>query len=283
MSEAGRGGASGPAMSIDACAAELLEAGAAARSIAAFTSRDPGFDMEKAYAVAERVHRARLARGERPIGRKIGFTNRNIWAEYGVYEPIWGFVYDATVVHAKDGRAELALGGFLEPRIEPEIVLQFARAPLLTGDADLEGAILGAIDWIAHGFEIVQTPFPGWKFRVEDTVAANGLHGRLVIGEPVAVADIPDCARRLREFRIALARDGTVQAVGGGANVLDSPLLAFAHLAEVLARLPQFGPVGAGEVVTTGTLTAALPVQAGERWRTRLDGIPLPGLEIAFR
>ncbi len=32
-------------------------------------------------------------RGERPIGRKIGFTNRNIWAEYGVYAPIWGDVY----------------------------------------------------------------------------------------------------------------------------------------------------------------------------------------------
>jgi 2-oxo-3-hexenedioate decarboxylase len=236
------------------------------------------------------VHRARVARGERPVGRKIGFTNRNIWAEYGVYQPIWGFVYDTTVVHAKDGRAELPLGGLFEPRIEPEIVLHFAQAPAATGQAgrgtdpaDVEGGILACIDWIAHGFEIVQSPFPAWKFRVEDTVAANGLHGRLVIGEPVPVAGIADCARKLREFRIVLARGDDVQAVGGGANVLDSPLLAFAHLVEVLARLPQFAPVGAGEAVTTGTLTAALPVRPGERWRTRLDGIALPGLEIEFR
>jgi 2-oxo-3-hexenedioate decarboxylase len=270
-------------MSIDTYATELLEATAHARPIATFTARDPGFDMAQAYAVAERVHRARLGRGERPLGRKIGFTNRNIWAEYGVYEPIWGFVYDATVVHAEGGRAEVPLGGLLEPRIEPEIVLRFARAPSLAGAADLEGAILGAIDWIAHGVEIVQSPFPGWKFKVQDTVAANGLHGRLVIGEPVAVSGIPDCARTLREFRIALARGEDVQALGGGANVLDSPLLAFAHLAEVLGRLPQFEPVGAGEVVTTGTLTAALPVAPGERWRTRLDGLALPGLEIEFR
>jgi 2-oxo-3-hexenedioate decarboxylase len=260
--------------------AELLEALSGARSIAPFTSRDPGFDMARAYAVAEGLHHARMDRGEHPVGRKIGFTNRTIWAQYGVYEPIWGFVYDATVAYAKDGRAELPLGGLLEPRIEPEIVLHFAEAPPVTGN---EAEILGAIDWIAHGFEIVQSPFPLWKFKVEDTVAANALHGRLVIGAPVLVSSIPDCVRRLREFRIALTRGDDVQAVGGGANVLDSPLLAFAHLAELLARLPQFGPVGAGEIVTTGTLTAALPVQPGERWRTRLDGIGVPGLEIEFR
>lgn len=260
--------------------AELLEALREGRSIVPFTTLNPGFDMARAYAVAEGLHHARMDRGEHPVGRKIGFTNRTIWAQYGVYEPIWGFVYDATVAYARDGRAELALGGLLEPRIEPEIVLHFAEAPPVTGN---EAQILGAIDWIAHGFEIVQSPFPLWKFKVEDTVAANALHGRLVIGAPVPVSSIPDCVRRLREFRIALTRGDDVQAVGGGANVLDSPLLAFAHLAEVLARLPQFGPVGAGEIVTTGTLTAALPVQPGERWRTRLDGIAVPGLEIDFR
>jgi 2-oxo-3-hexenedioate decarboxylase len=260
--------------------AELLDALGGARSIATFTSRDPGFDLARAYAVADGLHRARMARGERPLGRKIGFTNRTIWAEYGVHQPIWGFVYDATVAHAKDGRAEFALGGLLEPRIEPEVVLHFAQAPAVTAN---EAEILRAIDWIAHGYEIVQSPYPRWKFKVEDTVAANGLHGRLVIGAPVLVSSIPDCVRKLREFRIALTRGDDVQAVGGGANVLDSPLLAFAHLAEVLARLPQFPPVAAGEIVTTGTLTAALPVQAGERWRTRIDGIGLPGLEIEFR
>jgi 2-oxo-3-hexenedioate decarboxylase len=267
-------------MQTEAAAGELLDAIANGRSIATFTSRDPAFDMAKAYAVAERVHRARMAFGEKPVGRKIGFTNRNLWADYGVFEPIWGYVYDTTVSYAKDGRAELALDGLLEALIEPEIVLHFAAPPPVDGG---EPEILAAIDWIAHGFEIVQSPFPRWKFKVEDTVAANGLHGRLVIGEPVPVARIPDCVRKLREFRIALSRDGTVQAVGSGANVLDSPLLAFAHLAEVLLRLPQFGPVGAGEVVTTGSLTAALPVQPGERWRSRLDRIELPGLEIAFR
>ena len=33
--------------------------------------------------------------------------------------------------------------------------------------------------------------------------------------------------------------------------------------------------VGPGDVVTTGTLTRAFPVAAGERWETRIDGLPL--------
>jgi 2-keto-4-pentenoate hydratase len=261
-------------------AAEVLAALSDGRSIPSFTARDPAFGTGEAYAAAEALHRARLARGERVVGRKIGFTNRSLWPIYGVDAPIWGHVYDTTVVYAKDGRAEIPVGPLPEPRIEPEIVLHFAAAPPAAGD---EAAILACVDWIAHGFEIVQCPFRDWKFKLADTVAANGLHGALVIGTPVPVAGIADCARKLPELRLALFRNGVPHAEGTGANVLGSPLLAFAHFAGVLARLPQFAPVAPGEVVTTGTLTDAFPIAAGERWSTRLAGIELPGLEIVFR
>jgi 2-keto-4-pentenoate hydratase len=262
------------------CAGEVLVALADGRSITNFTARDPAFGVTEAYAVAAALHHSRRARGERVAGRKIGFTNRTIWPLYGVHEPIWGHAYDTTVVYAQGGRAEIPVGPLPEPRIEPEIVLHFASAPPTTRD---EAAILACVDWIAHGFEIVVCPFRDWKFKLADTVAANGLHGALVVGQPVPVADLPDCVRKLREFRLTLLKDGKPHAEGTGANVLDSPLLAFAHFAGVLARLPQFAPVGAGEVVTTGTLTDAYPVKAGERWSTRLAGIELPGLEIVFR
>jgi 2-keto-4-pentenoate hydratase len=69
---------------------------------------------------------------------------------------------------------------------------------------------------------------------------------------------------------------------GGGANVLDSPLLAFAHLSETLGKQTRFAPVQAGDIVTTGTLTALRPVSPGETWATTLDGIDLPGLSITL-
>jgi 2-oxo-3-hexenedioate decarboxylase len=264
---------------MDPLARRLLDAWSAHRSLAPFSRTEPGFDVARAYAVTATLHGDRLARGERPIGRKIGFTNRNIWPEYGVYEPIWGFVYDATVHFADEARASQPIGHLLEPRIEPEIVLHFKAAPPATRD---EAAILASIDWIAHGFEIVQSPFPDWKFKVADTVAVNGLHGALVVGPKVPVTGVADCARKLREFRITLACGGAARAEGTGANVLDSPLLAAAHLVTVLRGLPQFPSIAAGEIVTTGTLTAALPVQPGEIWSTALSGIELPGLTLTL-
>jgi 2-oxo-3-hexenedioate decarboxylase len=247
--------------------------------IALLSDRDPSLDEDGAYAIAAEVHARRRARGETPVGRKIGFTNRTIWAEYGVWAPIWGHVYDSTVQHAPDGHARVAIGRLLQPRIEPEIQLHFARTPPVTRD---EAAILESVDWIAHGFEIVQSVYPEWRFRKEDAIAAFALHGVLVVGTPVAVRDIDDCVAKLRAFAIALSCDSGETARGGGANVLDTPLLAFAHLAETLQKQTRSTPVQAGEIVTTGTLTRALPVATGETWTTELEGIELSGLSITF-
>jgi 2-oxo-3-hexenedioate decarboxylase len=73
-----------------------------------------------------------------------------------------------------------------------------------------------------------------------------------------------------------------VRDTGRGSNVLGSPLAAAGHLIALLAKQPQAKPLQAGELVTTGTLTGALPIRAGETWSTVLDGIALPGISVAF-
>jgi 2-oxo-3-hexenedioate decarboxylase len=257
----------------------ILDAFASYRLIAPLSDSDPSLDEDRAYAISHEIATRRIARGETPVGRKIGFTNRTIWPVYDVWAPIWGYVYDSTLHHARDGSARLAIGHLLQPRIEPEIQLHFAKTPPVTRDAS---EILACIDWIAHGFEIVQSPYADWKFRAVDTIAACGLHGALVVGEPVPVSGIRECVRRLSSFTVTLSNQDRESVSGGGADVLDSPLLAYAHLADVLAAQTRFPPVQAGEIVTTGTLTAAMPVAPGETWSTSLDGIDLPGLQIAF-
>ena len=69
---------------------------------------------------------------------------------------------------------------------------------------------------------------------------------------------------------------------GVGANVLDSPALALAHLARVLAGQPQFPPLAAGEIVTTGTITDAWPVAPGETWTSDYGALGLPGITLTF-
>ena len=39
------------------------------------------------------------------VGRKIGFTNREIWPLYGVDAPMWAPLFDRSVQHGDDARA----------------------------------------------------------------------------------------------------------------------------------------------------------------------------------
>jgi 2-oxo-3-hexenedioate decarboxylase len=263
---------------IDKIAREALDAIESRRQIASFSARFPDFDLDAAYRVTAAVRRLREALGERPIGRKIGFTNRTIWNEYGVYGPIWGHVYDRTVRDLAAIDETFALAGLLEPRIEPEIVFGLARAP--RPDMD-EAQLLGCMAWVAHGFEIVQSIFPGWKFSAADTVAAFGLHGALLIGPRHAIGE-GNWLETLARFAIDLQRDGATLDRGHAANVLGGPLSALRHLVALLARDPINPPLAAGEIVTTGTLTRALPIAPGEIWTTALTGVGLAPLRVRF-
>lgn len=247
------------------------------RQITPLTAAEPTFDMADGTRVGHAVMRLRVAAGERPVGRKIGFTNRTIWDEYGVHAPIWGPVYDTTL-RMTDGAADLSLAGMVEPRIEPEIVFGFRSA--VTAGMD-EAAILEAVDWVAHGFEIVQSLFPGWRFQGADCQAAFGLHGALVCGPQVPVTGDRDrWLQDLTGFAITLSRNGERMDRGLGTNVLDGPLSAIRHLAGVLAADPEAEPIGPGEIITTGTVTRAFPVTAGETWTTEIEGLGVQPMRL---
>jgi 2-keto-4-pentenoate hydratase len=261
-------------------AREVRAAQDEARYIEPITSRFGAFDVSSGYAVADLIHRARLADGAVPVGRKIGFTNREMWVRYGVHEPIWAHMYDRTVARLSGAQATCSIKRFVEPMIEPEVALHFRSAPPVGGELS---EILACIDWIAHAFEIVQSHFPEWKFQAADTVADSGLHGTLLIGEPQQVDRLgDDLIAALERFSIVLSCDGKLRAKGKGSNVLGSPLAAAVHLVAALERQIPYAPLRAGEIVTTGTITAAQPVRAGQTWRTELQGIALPGLSVEF-
>lgn len=271
-----------PASTLDtrAIADEIFGVLGTGRQVQPFSRRMDTFDLPAAFRAAALVRERRVARGERPVGRKIGFTNRTIWAEYDVWAPIWGEMYDTTVRDLPAPPATAPLAGLAEPRIEPEIVLGIGRAPSAGMD---EAALLGCIEWVAHGFEIVQSIYPGWAFAAPDTVAAYGLHGALWIGPRHPVAPRRgDWLRELSSFEIELSCNGEPVDRGHASNVLDGPLSALRHLIEGLALDPSQVPLAAGEIVTTGTLTRAMPVAPGQTWTTRLSGVALPGNTITF-
>ena len=56
---------------------------------------------------------------------------------------------------------------------------------------------------------------------------------------------------------------------------------AYAVSGAVMAARVARG-IGPGDLVTTGTIIRAFPVRAGETWTTRVEGLALPGLKLAF-
>ena len=259
----------------------LIAAWDTATTLPPITAGAPDFSVADGYAVLADIEQKRRAEGWRPIGRKIGFTNRTIWPRYGVYQPMWAHVWSRTVHFAESGRASLDLRRFVQPRIEPEIVFKLKEPVPVTDDPI---AILACVEWIAPGFEIVQSHFPDWKFKAPDCTAACGLHGALVVGHPLPItnANRAAMATMLPACPVTLSRGRSVIDRGIGANVLDSPVLALTHLARLLANQPEFPPLAAGEIVTTGTITDAWPVAAGETWSSNYGVLGIEGLTLSF-
>jgi 2-keto-4-pentenoate hydratase len=239
-----------------------------------------GLDVASAYEHALTVREMRIARGEQPRGYKVGFTNRNIWPRYQVFAPVWGTVWDTTVSFCEDA-GEVSLAATSQPRLEPEAVFGMRATPPAHASLD---ELLACVEWVAPGFEVVQSHQPGWKFAAADTVADGALHARLLVGRRTPLPAVPDAASfdaRLAASAVTLCRGSDVVDRGVGANVLDGPLRALDYFLRELRSFPGAPDLQAGDVVTTGTWTDAWPVQPGERWVAQFEA-PLSPLAVVF-
>jgi 2-oxo-3-hexenedioate decarboxylase len=239
-----------------------------------------GLDLPAAYAVEAELARRKVAAGHRVVGVKAGYANKAVWRALKLETLTWASMYDDTVTMATDGQATLAIGGMLAPKIEPEIAVRLA-APLPAGLTD-PVEVLRHVEWLALAFEIIDCPYPDWKFQPADFVATYGLHAALVVGEPYrpATGTLGTLADQLAAFKVTLTKNDAVAAEGGGKNVLRSPALCLAELASARERvgLPK---LAAGDLISTGTLTESQPMATGDRWTARLDGLPLCALTLA--
>jgi 2-keto-4-pentenoate hydratase len=240
-----------------------------------------GLDVPTAYQRALAVRALRKARGEVPRGYKIGFTNRSIWPRYNVYAPVWGAVYSSTLQFCEE-QGTIALAGICQPRIEPETVFGMRTTP--PANASLED-LFSSIDWIAPGFEIVQSHQKDWKFVAADAIADGSLHARLLVGKKLPVHELASSAQGLcavlAATTVRLTQDAKVIDSGAGAAVLEDPLQALMHFLLELRECPGAPDLQPGDVVTTGTWTDAWPVAPGQTWAADFDA-PLPRLEVAF-
>ena len=241
---------------------------AKARSIGAATASFGTITLLEGYEIGRALELDRIAGGWHRVGWKLGFTNQDLWSALGLDQPFRAPVYAETLTPDHIGA-----DGLVQPRIEPEIVLGIIRdVPAGSSRSD----IAAAIGWAAAGLEVVQCHFEGWKMSPAEAVADAGLHAALAIGPRLEITAAH--AVRLSDCECVLLCDGRPVATGRGSNVLGGPVEALGWL---LRDLPT--GLRAGELVTTGTLTPAMPVQRGQTWTHRSFGsVTLGTVELRF-
>lgn len=260
-------------------ASQIIQAQDNCSQLSTLSSSGRRLSMHEAYEVSSLMHEERLKSGWKPIGRKIGFTNRDMWSLFGVTQPVWSFVYDRTYEEI-DATFGCQLAGLCQPKIEPEIVLGMRTAPSV---GTSENEVLDCVEWVAHGIEMVQCHYPDWKFTSTDAICDASFHGKLFVGQKRFVQpDHAEIGALLKECTVGLYRGEELVEVGHGRNALGSPLLAITSLMEAIHRDGSRYPIVPGEIITTGTITKAYSVSVGERWRTRFERDEFPGLTIDF-
>ena len=177
------------------------------------SSSDGNFNLGAAYATEASLVALRRAGGHKTVGLKVGFANKAVWRVMKLETLVWAHMYDDTVSFATDGASTLSTASLISPKIEPEVVFKIARASAIEPGVDATTAapadVLAHVEWLAIGFEIIDCPYPDWKFQPADFVAAYGLHAALVIGKPLEVeaGAIPELVDQLVAIhRAPLAR-----------------------------------------------------------------------------
>jgi len=193
----------------------------------------------------------RIDAGASVTGHKIGLTSDAIQNQLGVDEPDFGRLLDTMFV---DGRT-IPTEDLIAPRVEPEVGFLL--------EEDLEPPVtyldvLDATSAVLPVLEIIDSRVRDWDIRIQDTIADNASAGLYLTGESLTSLDGIDLSLE----GVKLYRNGTLEASGVGAAVLDHPARSVAWLANTLADLDQ--RVEAGDLILSGSLTPAVDVEPGD-------------------
>ncbi|WP_345603907.1 2-keto-4-pentenoate hydratase [Pseudonocardia adelaidensis] len=248
---------------VHAAADRLLRAAEARTPCAPVRELLPESSVSVGYAVQSLLTRARLDRGRRVVGRKIGLTSPAVQAQLGVDQPDFGVLFDDMLCRQDE---PVAMRRLLQPRIEAEIAFVLGE-DLAEGDLD-EGTARSAVAEVQPALEIVDSRVAGWDITIVDTIADNASSGLYVLGEPRQPLGQLDL--RGVEMTLVDEEGGTVSS-GSGSACLGDPVNALLWLARTAQDLGD--PLRAGEVVLSGALGPMVPVRAGARYTATLTGL----------
>ena len=228
-------------------------------------------DRGEAYAIQAAL--ADLS-GQRVAGWKIAATSKDGQAHIGVDGPFAGRLLGDKVL---ENGANISLSGILMRVVEAEFAFRFGsplprRSPPYSVDE-----VLDAVDALHPAIEVPDSRYHDFARRgAPQLIADNACACWFVLGPPTG----DDWrGRDLVNQTVVAYRNGAPEARGTGAKVLGDPRVALAWLVNELSTFSN--GIGTGEIVTTGTCIAPMPVAPGDR--VRMDFGSCGVVEATFR
>ncbi|MBE3563073.1 MAG: fumarylacetoacetate hydrolase family protein [Hydrogenibacillus schlegelii] len=242
------------------------EVGGAARAVehlrAAVLRRRPiprltetmALSLDQAYEIQKRLIEVDLAAGARRIGYKMGLTSPAKMKQMNVDVPAFGQLLDRMLL--QDG-ASLRREELIHPRVELEVavILGDGVDPNRVKTVD---DVASRIRAMAVALEVIDSRYEGFRFTLPDVVADNASAARFVLGSAFVRP-----SKDVHLWGARLFKNGEAVGFGTPANVLGHPFAAVLALARLLAE-HGFPPLAAGDVVLTGAIGEAVPVEAGD-------------------
>lgn len=247
-----------PDIDVQSLADQLLVAADSGVPVEPLVHEHPRLTVDQAYRIQLAQVRRWVDDGQRVLGHKIGLTSPAMQQQLGVQEPDYGHL-TSSMFHLES--QPISVGRFVSPRIEPEIAVVLRER--LTGPAVTAAQAVRAVDYLLPALEIIDSRIRDWKITLADTIADNASSGGVVLGStPTSLGDLGRAGLSLRTLGCVMSRGGQLVGSGASGAALGSPVTALVWLANALGR--HGIDLEAGSVIMTGSVTAAVPVGAGD-------------------
>lgn len=243
----------------------LDDAARQARAVPQFDT-DNRLGLPDAYAIQSASIARRVARGERRVGVKMGFTSRAKMAQMGLSDVIWGRLTDAMQI--EEG-GSVPRSRFVHPRVEPE--LAFVLKKPLAGNVTAAEA-LAAVEAIAPALEIIDSRYQDFKFTLPEVIADNASSSGFVLG------GWHNPRTDFRNLGLVMSIDGRAVQIGSTAALLGDPLRSLVAAARLSAAAGE--PLQAGWTVLAGGATPAEWIYPGQHISVEMQGLGSAGFHL---
>ncbi|ANM10439.1 MULTISPECIES: 2-oxo-hept-4-ene-1,7-dioate hydratase [unclassified Rhizobium] len=246
----------------------LLKAEVERKPIVQPSKTYPNLELEDAYNIQALWAQARVAKGARMVGHKIGLTSRAMQMASKMTEPDYGVILDDALFN--DG-AQIKANLFIKPRLEVE--LAFVMGEDLEGPSTRIYDVMRATEFVVPALEIIdyRTEVPR---AITDTIADNAAFGAIIVGGRIVRPMDVD----IRWVGATLSKNGIIEESGVSAAIMGHPAAGLAWLVNKLHAVG--GGLKKGQIVLAGSFTRPVDIAKGDV--IQADYGPIGSIGVSF-